>query len=656
MTGSFLLCLPTCLCIGLFFPIACALVKEDSPVSRVYTFEAFGSMAGGVIITFVLLKVLDPYRIILTASCIGLAGAVIVLALKRTATIVLAVLCCLLLCVALAPAMVAPLESWTSRLRLRAAGILPQDADDETTVLVASADTVHQNLVLVESYGQYAMYGHGHIMFAFPDPATSEHTVHSVMAQKPTARTVLLLGGNPLDEIPEFLKYPIERLVYVELDPGIGRMLRKVMPDEYGRLFESDRVKAVFGDAPRFVSECSEKFDVIIVHAPQPSTSWENRFYTLEFYDDVKRILNDDGFMQTAVKLSARLQSDTANLGGTVFKTLKQVFPVVLATAGDVSRMFAGGESSGLTMDRNVLLERSRGAGITNEYFRPEFFLGDDTIAPEKRRQVEARLLSANVPLNTTSQPVTYYYNLLIWSTVSGSGLGRVLQNLQTVDYRLIALAFLVFGALCYLTGRSLRGSARWARFATGTIIGTTGFCAMALEIVLIFIFQSMFGYVYSKMGLIVAMFMLGLVAGAPSGRAMSVRGARPAWLAFLCLEAILLAIALLVPMCLKTSSQLLIYIAVVFLGWAVGAEFPLGNRLFRNAGGTVSRAAGITDASDHIGAACGALIVGVLLIPLFGIWAACIIVASMKCAGILMLLGVRPRRHQGIEALSVND
>ena len=44
--------------------------------------------------------------------------------------------------------------------------------------------------------------------------------------------------------------------------------------------------------------------------------------------------------------------------------------------------------------------------------------------------------------------------------------------------------------------------------------IATTGFAGMALEIILLFAYQNIYGHLYYKVGLIVTLFMLGLSLG----------------------------------------------------------------------------------------------------------------------------------------------
>jgi len=692
LLSSFLVFLPSCLGTGLFFPLACeALVRGTTDpaegrhemaggagaVSLVYTFEAAGSMIGGIALTYILLPVMTPGQVVLLAVCVAGIGAAFVVPRGRgvapmSARVVVLLWAVLAGTAALTyPAVVASGEQHAIAARWRAFGVLRDAAGEAGGIpvarLVRSDNTIYQNLAITESEEQYALYGNGQVMFVFPDPIGYEHDIHFIMAQRPDAKRVLLIGGNPVGDIPELLKYPLERLVYVEIDPGIGRMIREVVPGEYAGVFADERLEYVPQDGPRFVRECRDRFDVVLVNAPGPVTAAANRFYTIEFFRNISRILDDKGFMYTSVTSSARLQSEALDVGASVYATLKAVFPVVLVTAETTNRFFAGGRGAGLTFEREVLFNRSAGSGIRTRFFAPQYFLGADEISPDKTAYVTGRFSEAEVPLNTNLKPVTYFYNLVLWSRFSGSRMEQVLGKARSFDSRHAVLGFLAAGCLCLVVGalvracrrRSARGreaggdaaGGSWSRLMIGVLIATTGFCGIALEIILIFVFQGLYGYVYTRIGLIVAMFMLGLVAGAPSGRMLAHRGQRFALFCMAGVELLLLGFALCVPMLaaleavpanisrFSALAEPVTYLAVCVVGWAVGAEFPLGNRLFCDAGGRAGVAAAVTDASDHVGAAIGALVVGVLLVPVFGMASSCTLLAALKGAGLLCLL-----------------
>ncbi|MDI6774827.1 MAG: hypothetical protein QME60_05455 [Verrucomicrobiota bacterium] len=667
--GALIILFPTGAGIGVFFPVACRRLllepgQKESPVSFVYSVESLGSLAGGLVMTFLLLPLLSAWQVVLVVVSVGSVGAA-AMAPRRAGLALVGLLAIGGVAAALAhPAWLKSLEARLDRVRWQGFGAL----DAPGVRLVQSRDSVYQNLSVTENAGQFALYGNGHVLFVFPDPLGDEHAIHFIMAQKPNAKRVLMLGGNPVGEIAEALKYPLERLVHVDLDPTVGSMVKEALPAEYAAIAGDPRVSFVTGDAIAFVRRCREVFDVIIAQTPEPSTAAAGRFYTVEFYRQLKAILADGGFVATAVSTSERLQGEAVNMGATVYATLKEVFPVVLVTAESTNRLLAGARGrapagagpaeslDGLTFDRQVLVARSRQAGVRTLYFRPEYFLGADEIAPEKTKWVETLFAEADAPLNTSLRPVACFYNLLLWSRVSGSGLEQTLVWLEQISPWKIAVwlpAAGILGVALALVCRRRRdrfpGACRAVpRSAAATLILTTGFCGMALEIMFVFVFQSLYGYIYARLGAIVAAFMLGLAVGAPCGRVMS-RGAFGPFCARLAgCELLLLAIALGVPFLMRGASagggewpgllECAIYAGVALTGWAVGAEFPLANRLFNDAGDRISSGAAVTDAADHLGAALGSLLMGVVLAPVLGIGASCGVLAALKLAGMLFV------------------
>ena len=664
--AEFVVFLPTALAVGLYFPLAChelATTRTDGAggraVSRVYMMEALGSMVAGMALTFAMLPFLDTGCQIAIVVLLGLTMAIISAPSTswRTGVMAMAVVPLIVL---FWPGAAARLESVSARARWRAFGVMGPQSESRW---VDSRDSRYQNLALLETQGQYVLYANGEIASVFPDPLSYEHTIHVVMAQKPRAQSVLLLGGNPVGDVPELLKYPVERVVCVDLDPVMGEMIHKAMPEAYNAVTNDPRVTIVAEDGPRYVRRCRDLYDVVLIRAPDPNTASANRFYTLEFYREVRRVLAPGGFMTTTIRASERLQDEAARVGASIYGTLREVFPVVRVTAETPNRFYAGDETSGLTFDRSALRERSASIPRRDRFFRPEYFLGADEIDPEKMANVVRRFVELNAPLNTSIRPVAYFDELVLWARFSGSACESVLRRLRGLGVGRIVQALLLagvlamgVGALVGVRGRRCSaessGSSRlWVRLMVAVIIGTTGFCGIAMELLLIFVFQNALGYVYARIGMIIAIFMFGLVAGAPSGRFLADE-ARRARLGLIGIELLLLVLALLTPrfaraaLAWESSWAALwveggVYGLVWLVGWAVGAEFPIGNRLFRDAGGTLGAAAAVTDACDHMGAAMGALTVGVVLIPVLGVDACGAVLAALKAFGLLALVGV---------------
>ena len=225
------------------------------------------------------------------------------------------------------------------------------------------------------------------------------------------------------------------------------------------------------------------------------------------------------------------------------------------------------------------------------------------------------------------------------------------------------------FGVVCLGMGMVL--GRRWdsvvaasvfSRSMLVLVMAATGLCGMALELILIFVFQALLGYVYSKVGLIVAMFMLGLALGATGCVPTLKRSGQ--WRAMAGMEILLIAEAACIPWLLAGLSagpmtwiawgwvEALIYGLIAATGALVGAQFALVNELLKNtafaapgrdtAGSGQGITAAVTNAADLTGAALGGLAVGVLLLPLFGITATCFLLAALKISSLLCLLAAR--------------
>lgn len=661
---------PSCLVTGFVFPVVCHLMTlgrsescagDVGAASRTYTLEALGSMVAGVALTYVLLPLLSPSRLVVLCMSVPMAGAAC-LAGKGTGRRVMVGVCVILGGAAMVwPPSLQRLERAAVTARWEASGLLGTRRGAGHTRLVEWDDTVYQNLTLTESYGQYALYSNGQLLFVFPDPVETEHDVHFVMAQKPRARRVLVLGGNPAGGLRELLRYPLERLVYVELDPGIPRLVNRYTAGAVDRLRDDPRLELVTDDAQRYLDACREEFDVILVNAPEPVTAAANRFYTVEFYRSARRVLAADGFLYTAVSSAVRLRSAAVDLSASIYRALRHVFPRVLVTAEERHRFFAGhaaaGEGAGLTFDRRELFRRSRDAELETEYFRPEFFLTTDGIEPSKTRYVEQRFMQTEAKANRRLRPVTFFYALMLWSRYSGSGLEAVLESASRMRWWPLCALLVGSGAVLAAAGWLSRmllpdGAARsYARCLTALLLASTGFCGMALEIALVFLFQSYHGCLYTHMGLLVAAFMAGLVSGAPCGRRLARGSGGKAWMFMAGLETGIMALAILIPLAASAGEGsglwqgypvALIVVLTMFSGWTVGAEFPLGNRLYRDSGGSAGAAAGVADAADHLGAATGALFMAVILVPILGIAGACLVLGGLKVCGLFLLLGVR--------------
>jgi spermidine synthase len=662
--AALLILLPSCAAIGIAFPCACRLAALERPfaVSRIYRVESFGSMLGGALFSFVLAARWNALLIALFTSLAALLGAAL-LAPERRARRVLSILLLGGAALAACPRCLDSLQQRALEFRWRASGVLVRRGAPDTGVrLVASLDSRYQNLAVTAMAGQYTLYANGEVMSVFPDPAGYEHAVHFIMAQKPDARRILLLGGNPVGHLPELRRYPAEAIVCVELDEAVGRIVRSVAPAEYRRAMDDSRVKLQIADGPHFVRNCREQFDAILILAPPPTTAALNRYYTLDFYRAVRRLLAPRGFVYTALDSSERLEVLAAQVTASVYRSLREAFDVVLVTAGAPTQFFASLSDGPLTFDRERLYRQSQSAQLATWFFRPDYFRFADEIDSAKTTFVRQRLDATPAPLNTDMRPVSYYYYLILWSHIAGSQteafLARILAAARSSTAVSVwalagtgaaAAVLLLFVALA--VRHTVSRQQAWRRSVSLAVILLTGFATMALEMILILLFQNLYGYIYARLGLIVAIFMLGLVAGARTSESLERGTWRQIIARLAAFETLLLMLTAALPAAMNWMAQtrtgiegrwlqeLLLYACVGLSGWVGGVQFPLVNRIAVMCGSRLGHSAALTDALDHLGAALGSLAVGVIAVPVFGLAGACGLLVLVQAVGLAALL-----------------
>ena len=146
-------------------------------------------------------------------------------------------------------------------------------------------------LIVTRSDGQYNFMENGVALFSSHDAERVEERVHFAMAERPGAKRVLLVSGGASGTAREILKYPVAAVDYVEIDPEVLRAAERFLPEN----LRDPRIHPINADGRRWVQETPQRYDVVIVDVPDPSTSQLNRFYTREFFAEVHRILVPGG-------------------------------------------------------------------------------------------------------------------------------------------------------------------------------------------------------------------------------------------------------------------------------------------------------------------------------------------------------------------------
>ena len=187
-----------------------------------------------------------------------------------------------------------------------------------------------------------SLYENGLITGHTPDQSAAEEAVHYALLEHPAPRKILLIGGGASGSIAEALKHPtVERIDLVELDPALIAHGETIFPS--GRSSLSDpRVHLHYADGRHYLNSTHDTFDVIIVNVPDPQTAQLNRFYTAEFFRSAREHLAPGGLFALQLRSSEEtISPDLAEFLRCIDRTLREVFPYVVAIPGETIHFFA---------------------------------------------------------------------------------------------------------------------------------------------------------------------------------------------------------------------------------------------------------------------------------------------------------------------------
>lgn len=123
-------------------------------------------------------------------------------------------------------------------------------------------------------------------------------------------KKVLVLGAGDGMLIRELLKYSsIETITHIELDEKIVKMFKQEPLNKLNNnSLNNPKVKTIIGDGFYFVRNSPERFDAVYIDFPYPKTYDLSRLYSIEFYQNVRRILTPDGFAVMDVPLLDKME------------------------------------------------------------------------------------------------------------------------------------------------------------------------------------------------------------------------------------------------------------------------------------------------------------------------------------------------------------
>ncbi len=506
--------------------------------------------------------------------------------------------------------------------------------------LIESQNSIYGNVAVTKTGKQYNFYESGLLLGSNKEEIFNEHLIHFPLLYQPTPRNILLIGMGVNGAINEILKHYPNKVYYLELDPQIIKTAKKYISPEFQQQLNDERVTIINLDARYFLKNTKEKFDVIIVNLPDPSTALINRFYTQEFFKEVNSHLNPFGIF--AIHLSSSpnyLSPELENLQASVYKTIKQVFIDVIILPEDTN-FFIASPNHILDYNPRPLIVRFNTRGINNNFVIENYI--KERLANDRNKTVLNTLeTNKQAKINQDQHPISYYYNFAYWISYFHSGLAKSFGGLSTIKFKWIA-AFLFL----LITLRAVFRKKTSLKIILPLTMAVAGFSLMASEIIIIFAFQVFYGYLYYKIGLIITALMVGMAIGAWLGTKKIPRAKIKSLIEVHGLIILFCSIFLFGSWYLfKVQPTPSLIIEIIFLllaaliGAIVGFEFPIVNKLYLSQIKNAPQKVGIIYGVDLIGSCLGASLISIFAIPIFGIYQTLLFLVILNILIIILFL-----------------
>jgi len=346
--------------------------------------------------------------------------------------------------------------------------------------VIESTDSKYGNIAIGEYQGERSIFYDHRLIDYEQDEKQREENIHYAMLQHEEPRDVLIISGGSNKHIREVLKYRgVKTISYLERDPGLIALMR-----DSTMSYPGVDIRIENDDAFSYIRKTAMKYDVIISLLAEPDNIVTNRFYTREYFLDIKKVLRPGGiFMLKAGAASSYISDEESAFISTVYNSLSCAFTNILPIEGE-SIYLISSDSSLTTAITGLVSEK----GLENTYVNP-YYLNDEIIRYNSQQVSE--IIDKSMPGNFLDRPRAVFYKQRYQLDKSG-------RNRLPV---IILISFILL--LPFITGSN---SSRTMYSASLNLAGT--------EILALILIQSTAGNFYQLAGLLIATVMGGLATG----------------------------------------------------------------------------------------------------------------------------------------------
>jgi spermidine synthase len=650
--SSFLILLPMTVAHGALFTYGAKLYSQTSRedasfIGKVYLLETIGSIIGGLLVSFLLIQYFQSFKIALMIALLNTFISMLLLWPEQSRPFIqwrksfwgFSILSTLFFSSLL-------FSSASNRIHLSSL-----TSQWKNLNVIHNENSIYGNIIITQRGEQLTFFTDGvpSLTAPVPDVASIEDFVHFPMIFHKKPEKILVLSGGAGGMIHEILKHSVARVDYVELDPLLLKLIQNFPTSLTQSELSDQRVNIHYVDGRFFVNRTQDRFDVIFIGLSSPQELQTNRLFTFEFFSLAKEKINPGGIIVLSLPGSLTyLSPELKDLNGCILETLKKVYPYVRIIPGDVNLYLASDSYELGRVTKDELIQRLEGRKIRTSLLTKGYI--EDRLHVRWTNWFFQSMEGREVHINSDFQPLAVFFNLSYWNALFSPYLAEIFKWFEGLRLEWTIAGAGLFTLLFLIL---FIKKPRFSKYVLPYAIFTSGFADMMANLAIIFTFQTLYGYLYYQISLLITVFMAGIALASLFIIPRLDRIKKHSHL-FLKTEAGVLFFSLLLPFVLilpsaylhKPFVYILFYATFLVLsfvcGVLVGLQFPLATKIFLGTfsnGGSIGQTAGLLYGADLFGGFFGGLLGGVFLLPILGLKESCFMMAVIKASSFILFL-----------------
>jgi len=588
------------------------------PISYAYIYELGGTIIGGIVFTFILLKFFNSFDIVFVITVVIIIAGVLLsfYEIKDIRTTILLTSLSIIVFFSLFIGLPKKFEEKTNSVIWK------------TYNLLFAKNSMYGKIFVTKQENQYTFYLNSLPVLTIPTSDTTfiEELVHIPFSLiEKTEKHVLILSGGAGGLISEIKKYKNTIIDYVELDPELINNVMKFTPEEI------ENVNLYYTDARYFVNKTKKVYDIVYIGTKEPKDLQMNRLFTLEFFKILQNKINKDGILVFTTPGSlVYLPKDLLVFNKIVFETIKNFFSFVNVIPGDGYNIIIC-SNQGKIFSSQTIFEKIKKNNIPTKSLTKSYL--EYRLQQNKTQQFLEKLDSIKIHfLNQDYNPQSVIYVLRYWVGKVSEGrieyeVFKFVTDIKKLRLNMLLL-FLIIISIClfFLFKKSKKNIVLYSIFSTG-------YTAMVMNLVLLFIFQVVYGYIYYLIAILTSVFMLGLVLGCFLGTKLQYKISLP--IAELLIIASTLFVGVIIKILNGIQNDILVYILFFIIlmisSVSIGLEIPIFSKILYQENQKLIKTTSIVFAFDTLGGWFGGILGGMIIFPVLGLNMSLVIIILLK-------------------------